>query len=186
MRDAQVTMSQAPAANHGIITAIMMHLLRSTLVNPQRIPGFLNDNLRAVRFQEVIGNFGLFFLHNLQAEASYISDIDVGDDENIHAFMGVTKTKGKRKGKATGHSGDNVASLDFPLGPRPTWGEVVDFLAIKAEFFLKPQVFPAQSVHHQAGQLFVEFTAHVWFVLADKWFAVSQGVISKSFITLNF
>lgn len=179
IRDAQVTMSKAPAPNHGIITAIMMHLLRSTLVNPQRIPAFLNDNLRAMRYQEVIGCFGASFLHGLNVEASYLSDIDPNDNDNVQSFMGVVKKKtNKRHGLVQGSLRDNIVSVDFPLGPRPTWSEVVSFLSTSAEYFLRPQVFPTTSIPQQASQLFVDFTAHVWFFLADDCFTVSSLIVS--------
>src|SRR6202044_150437 len=128
IRDAQMALSQAPVHNHGIMTAILLHIMRHTFVNPQRLPTFLRSNLRALRYEETSATFGMFFLHNLDLRVSHLPEIDEADCDEVRQLMGHKMQKKKKMGEVYKDS-DGVESPDFPLGPNPSWERVVNILA---------------------------------------------------------
>lgn len=100
-----------------------------------------------LRFQEIIGDFGMFFLHDLIIDPPSLPNIEESDNEEVHALMKLPKNKSKASRVMELHGdGGSVASPDFPLGERPPWALVVEMLSTHPERFLRQWTFPALVV----------------------------------------
>lgn len=146
-----------------------MYFMRSIVVNPQRIPVWLRANLRNIRFEETISDWGAFFTHNLQPEIGYLSDIESVDDDQVKKLMRVSEHTGKRKGrKQPTLAIQQVESPDFPIGAHPTWEQIESILSTKPRLFLKPWTYDVGwRICNNAKNLFVLFTREVWYGLND-------------------
>jgi hypothetical protein len=55
-------------SNFGLSTAILMHMIRQTCHSPIVKTKYILDTLRDVRFQEIMSDYGMFFLHDLDLD----------------------------------------------------------------------------------------------------------------------
>ena len=66
-------------SNFGISTGILMHMIRATCHSPIVKLKYLNDALRDVHFKEIMNNYGMFFLPNLDLKNHCILGIPSTD-----------------------------------------------------------------------------------------------------------
>ncbi|KAG8898861.1 hypothetical protein FRB99_007093, partial [Tulasnella sp. 403] len=164
IRDAQVELSNSRPSNHGTITAILLHLLRLTVVNPQFVHPFIRTNLRDLRFEEIIATFGMFFLHDLDIHKGRLPEVEEDSREVLKLMGNTSKTS-----KLPIHShldSIGVTSPDFPLGPYPTWDQTASLLQTAPMTFIKEWTPPTSLVATtKAKQLFIAYTQQVWHTL---------------------
>src|SRR6267154_2915778 len=66
-------------SNFGISTGILMQIIRHVCHSPPIKHKYLRDALRDVRFQEIISDYGMFFLHDLDLDRHCIDEIPAED-----------------------------------------------------------------------------------------------------------
>ena len=65
-----------------------MHLMCHTCHSPEVKKDYLMDALRELRFEEIMMDYGMFFIHNLDLENHYIRCIVKVDPETCREHMG--------------------------------------------------------------------------------------------------
>jgi hypothetical protein len=145
-------------SNFGISTGILMHIIRHVCHSPIVKHRYLRDALRDVRFQEIMSDYGMFFLHDLNLDLHCIEEIPVEDPEDCQKAM---RLKGKAaRPLTTTHPSNPVPTGHYPLGEMPTWSEVKAFIGQGADIFMNQWVWNPEwdEENAQAAQLFVRFT----------------------------
>jgi hypothetical protein len=154
-------------SNFGISTGILMHMIRATCHSPIVKLKYLNDALRDVRFEEIMDDYGMFFLHDLDLEHHCILGIPSTDPVACKEAM-------SRNGK--GHKPLMVApppssgpSGLYPIGDSPAWAEIKAFIGRGAQTFMYAWVWDPDwdGVHEIAAQLFVRFSREYFVTLKD-------------------
>lgn len=75
-------------SNYGVSTSVQMHLMCHTCHSPEVKKDYLMDALRELRFEEIMMDYGMFFIHNLDLENHYIRCIVKVDPETCREHMG--------------------------------------------------------------------------------------------------
>jgi hypothetical protein len=154
-------------SNFGIPTGILMHMIRTTCHSPIVKLKYLNDALRDVRFKEIMNDYGMFFLHDLDLKNHCILGIPSTDPVACKEVM-------SRNGK--GHKPLMVApppssgpSGLYPIGDSPAWAEIKAFIGQGAQAFMYVWVWDPDwdGVHETAAQLFVRFSREYFATLKD-------------------
>ena len=79
LRNVQLVLARARPSNYRVTTTIIMHLICHTCHSPIIEKDYLWDALRDLRFEEIRETFGMFFLHDLNMDGKYISEIITED-----------------------------------------------------------------------------------------------------------
>ena len=95
LKQVQLKMARHGPSNFGISTCIVMHLLRCTVHSPIPDTPWLTAALRDLRFQETVDTFGMFFLHDLDTNLWYITEIEVSNPEPCPKYFSQAKKKTK-------------------------------------------------------------------------------------------
>ena len=100
-------------SNFGISTDILMHIIQHVCHSPIAEQKYLQEALWDVRFQEVMNDYGMFFLHDLDLDCHCIHEIPTKDPYYCKITMSF-------KGKVPTNSGPNSQLSTFRS--LPTWG----------------------------------------------------------------
>ena len=73
--------------NFGISTGILMHIIWHVRHSPIAQQKYLQEALQDVRFQEVMNNYGMFFLHDLDLYHHCIHEIPTKDPYDCKIAM---------------------------------------------------------------------------------------------------
>jgi len=114
--------------NKGIISGILMHLMRSIELTPMNVPSHVWHSLAALMTRSTIATHGMMFLHNLNLnddELETLPQVLWEDDQQIRTELAFAAEKPRGR---TGHSGQSLRTEEYPLGERPTWNQVKDTL----------------------------------------------------------
>ena len=145
-------------SNFGISTGILMHIIRHVCHSPTIKHQYLRDALRDVRFQEIISDYGMFFLHDLDLNRHCIDEIPAEDPDDCKMAMSLN---GKvPKPLTVAHPPNSHPTGLYPLGEMPTWSEVKAFIGRGATVFINEWVWDPEwdDENPLAAQLFVQFT----------------------------
>lgn len=145
--------------NYGIISCLIMHLIRHVCHSPIAKKGYLRDALEAVQFSTVAKRFGMFFLQTLDLEHAAVGEIASEDDRECQEAMGQART-GKKTNKSKPIPLENGEPTEgYPLGNAPTWSEIVSTMEKNPNVLMKEWVWdPVWDGHHVASTMFVDFT----------------------------
>jgi hypothetical protein len=153
--------------NHGILTATLMHLLRCSITNPQKIPDFVVHALRDLDAGSISDHFGMVFLHDLDLTSWKSEKMQMKqDDRNVHEHMHSKETKKRQIDNADVED----SSGDYPLGRTPTWATVKATLDDDVTRLLKPWIWKPNWDHMDelARRLFVHFAKGIWLSVVDE------------------
>jgi hypothetical protein len=145
-------------SNFGISTAILMHIIRYVCHTPVVKQGYLRDGLRDVRFEEIITDYGMFFLHDLDLEHHCITSIPAKDPDGCKVAMSLSGKLPKLLGPAK--PANTAPTGLYPLGDSPSWGDIRAFIGRGANIFMKGWVWDLNwdEEDNVAGILFTRFT----------------------------
>jgi hypothetical protein len=154
--------------NYGTISTIVIHLIRHLMVTPQVSHQFLARSLRDSRFEEVMMDFGMFFLHNLDLETMALLDCQEEDDaEVLKVYGNAINTRGRKK-----KTQQEVPSLaltkqaqqkTYPWGSSVTWRNLEDLLSTIPHQFLKAVEFDQDTLClPESKLLFTQFSVEIW------------------------
>jgi hypothetical protein len=145
-------------SNFGLSTAILMHMIRYVCHTPIAKQGYLRDALRDLRFQEIMHDYGMFFLHDLELENHCILSIPTHDPNEC----GVAMSLGGKLPKplAPARLPNSISTGLFPLGDSPAWSDVKAFIGRGAGTFMNQWVWDPMwnEEDDTAARLFVRFT----------------------------
>ena len=141
-------------SNFGIFTGILMHIIQHICHSPIAQQKYLWEALQDVRFQEVMNDYGMFFLHDLDLDHHCIHEILTGDPYDCKIAMSF---KGQVPKPLTVAQTPNSQP---PLGDTPAWPEVKAFIGWGANVFMNEWVWDPEwdEENPMAVQLFVQFT----------------------------
>jgi hypothetical protein len=113
-------------SNLGLSTAILMHMICQMCHSPIVKTKYILDILRDVHFQDIMSDYGMYFLHNLGHDHHCILQIPDADPTTCKEAM-------SRNGK--GHKPLIVASPPssgpsdlYSIGDSPAWAEIKSFI----------------------------------------------------------
>ena len=144
-----------------------MHIIRHTCHLPTVKAKYLLDALRDVHFQEIMSDYGMFFLHDL--------------DLDRHCILGIPDTDPTACKEAMSHNGKGRKPLMvapppssgpsglYPIGDSPAWAEIKAFIGRGAQTFMYKWVWDPDwdGVNETAAQLFVRFSREYFATLKD-------------------
>jgi hypothetical protein len=168
--------------NLGIITGVLMHLIRCIDSTPLIVPAHVRASLASLRIKEMQQTFGWMVLHNLQIPASgatdddnldVLEDVEQKDDQDVLRSLNMGLDK-KQKVAWRRRPGD-APSVAYPLGSMPTWAELVKALRSQPWIIMEDWTFdPIWTTSITASKLFVQFSRQIWLLLHPVWIAVVQ------------
>ena len=134
LRNVQLALARARPSNYGVTTTIIMHLIRHTCHSPIIEKDYLRDALRDLRFEEICETFGMFFLHDLNMDGKYISEIVTEDPPHCRQhFESCPNRKANHFAAKVPPIQSTEASVAFPLGRTPAYHDLQNFLANSKE-----------------------------------------------------
>ena len=165
----QVHFFKEPRSNYGTMTSIIVHLLRNvSFVVPAKY-AHLIEALRDLSYEGVIQRFGMFFLQDLNpvtGELPVIAQMD-----NAEVALKLT-TRVRKVGQSRNPTGARSAqkntepTVEYPLGERPTWNELVHCLdKHPARIMHSWRWISLRTWDDYASDLFVAFTKDMWLAL---------------------
>ena len=154
-------------SNFGISTGILMHMIRATCHSPIVKLKYLNDALREVRFKEIMSDYGMFFLHDLDLQHHCILGIPANDPVACKEAMS-RNGKGRKPLMVEPPPSSGPSGL-YPIGESPAWAEIKAFIGRGAQAFMYMWVWDPDwdEVHETAAQLFVRFSREYFATLKD-------------------
>lgn len=154
--------------NYGTISTIIIHLIRHLMVTPRVSHRFLARSLRDIRFEEVMMDFGMFFLHNLDLETMDLPDCQEDDDAEVLKVYGNAVNTHGRKTKTQQEVPylaltKQAQQKNHPWGSSITWRNLEDLLSTIPHEFLKPVEFDHDTLHlPESKLLFTQFSVEIW------------------------
>jgi hypothetical protein len=144
-----------------------MHMICQTCHSPIVKAKYILDTLRDVHFQEMMSDYGMFFLHHLDIDRHCILRIP---DTDLTACKEVMSRNGK------GHkplmvvppSSLGPSSL-YPIGDFPAWAEIKAFIRRGAQTLMYQWVWDPDwdGVSETAVRLFVRFSREYFAMFKD-------------------
>lgn len=169
LRCIQVRFFKEPQANYGIITSIIVHLLRNvSFAVPAKHP-HLTEALRDLSYEGIIQRFGMFFLQDLDPVTGELSLIAQMDNADV-AFRLASHVKKNKKSKNPSRphlvQRNTEVTLEYPLGEWPTWKEITHCLDKDPLRIVRPWRFHSlRAWDEYTSDLFIAFTNDMWLAL---------------------
>ncbi|KAH7881973.1 hypothetical protein F5I97DRAFT_1932054 [Phlebopus sp. FC_14] len=170
LRFLQVRFFKRPQSNYGIMTSIIVHLLRNVSFS---IPGkhtHVIEALRDLSFEAIVQCFGMFFLQDLDPVTGELLVIAQKDDADV-AFRLTSRMK-KKVVKSRNYLEPRFmpqspeAITEYPLGEWPTWEELVHCLDEDPIRIMHCWRWNGiQTWDKYASDLFIAFTNDMWLAL---------------------
>lgn len=163
----------------GVLTTLILHLLRSVHSNPIPFQGFLRDSLFALNYKPLRHRFGMFVLHNVSFDKRLIDpDIDEDTDDILKA-IGVT-SRNRRRVEGEDLWSEEDGSDDMAIPSRVRHEDLVRLLRDFPSRFVKDiDLRQLEALEHdrtlspmrrEAYDLFKQFTRDIALTLrADMW-----------------
>lgn len=161
-------MSKSPQPNYGIMTSIVMHLIRYIGITPINKLSYVNAALIDLNFGPTIERFGMFFLQDLHFNPHPILDeIESSDDEVVARVMKLDLKRRRRLRRAPPIVNTEPTAL-YPFGESPSWTTIIDALQSNPHSIIKPWIWDeVLEVNEHASGIFVQMTIDLWLSLAD-------------------
>ena len=146
-----------------------MHIIQHVCHSPVTKHTYLQVALQDIRFQEVMSNYGMFFLHDLDLDHHCINEIPTEDPDECMMAMSID---GKvHKPLIITPAPNSQPTGLYPLGDMPAWSEVKVFIGRGAGVFMNQWVWDLEwdGENALAAQLFVRFTRKYFASLKLEW-----------------
>lgn len=169
LRFLQVRFFKQPRLNYGIMTSIIVHLLRNvSFVVPAKHP-HLVEALRDMSYEGVIQRFGMFFLQDLNPNTGELLVISQEDSPDVVIRLTFRVQKGqKSRNPNRSHVVQQTtkATPEYPLGEHPTWNQLIHCLQTDPASIMHSQRWIANRTWGEyASELFIAFTNDIWLTL---------------------
>jgi hypothetical protein len=175
----------------GIITGVIMHLIRCIDSTPLIVPAHVKESMALLRMRETQQTFGWMVLHNLNIQGSLGSDEDEAygdgtdginmleevqdkDDLDVSKSLGIGLNNSRRR-RTQRRPGEAPSDL-YPLGTTPTWTELTKAIQEKPWEIMRQWRFNSSwTASATAGKLFVQFSRQIWLLLHPIWTGGQDG-----------
>jgi hypothetical protein len=179
-------LSRIKPQNYGLLTLIILHLMRYVMVTPLVKTTFFQDAMRDLQFQGIIGRFGMFFLHDFDLSSCLLKEIEQEDPEHMNALYGPVLKRAKlttvsRRARPL-QLLDTGGNIDFPWGRAPSWPRIQELLQTECSTFLRPWEFQPELEDDLSQRLFIVFTRDLWLSLATHIICKNQLPQPQSFL----
>ncbi|KAH7917549.1 hypothetical protein BV22DRAFT_994939, partial [Leucogyrophana mollusca] len=168
LRFVQVQFFKQPQPNYGIMTSIIVHLLRNvSFAVPAKHP-HLTEALRDLSSEGIIQRFGMFFLHDLDPVTGELAVIAQEDSADVRFRVAPRGGKNKRSRNTTQRpvQWNAEPTAEYPLGERPTWKDLTHCLKTDPTRIVLPWKWNSLRVWDEyTSDLFVAFTKDMWLTL---------------------
>ncbi|TDL14059.1 hypothetical protein BD410DRAFT_699596, partial [Rickenella mellea] len=154
-------------SNLGILSAVLMHMVRAATITPIVMKAYLTHALQDLHQAEQMEMWGMFMIKCLDLRNDNIMPLVEGEDDDqvLRDCGGAVARKNiaqrrmerfmRKKGQVT---------PEFPLGENPTWEELNSAVKNKPEVVMREWVWnPVYDGHADAARLFVKMSRHIWF-----------------------
>jgi hypothetical protein len=167
---------KSPPPNYGLLTSIIMHLMRNISFSVPPKTSYLTQALHDLNYESTINRFGMFFLHDLDITRRQLYHVMKEDNGDIDKAMNLHKKGRKRPARTTAAiigPPPDLPNDSFPLGEAPTWSEVQDCLKHDPMLLIKPWEWNSiWDKDTDTSELFAQFTT-------DFWLALDRRVLAK-------
>lgn len=159
LRRAQKTLKLEKPLNYGNKTSILCHLLRCLSSTPIVMDLHLQESLRRLDVARICDRDGMLFLYDM--DEKIVSE----DSADVRKIMGANA---KSHRKTWTLPDPMTSSNDWPIGPQPSWKDVVKMIEDHPQLLMRHWVYdpiwdPGDS---DVGLLFIQFTREFWLQLA--------------------
>lgn len=170
LRFIQVRFFKEPRSNYGIMTSIIVHLLRNVSFAVPAKHTHLTEALRDLTYEGVIQRFGMLFLQDLNPLTGELPVITQVDNADVaHRLRACVKKVGKPRNPAGLHlTHENTEpTMEYPLGEWPTWNELVHCLENNPIHIMQSWRWTSlRTWDDYASELFLTFTNDMWLAVA--------------------
>jgi hypothetical protein len=167
LKNFQLKLSKSRPSNYGIVTSLIMHLIRNIITTPINTHSYLNAALIDLNFGPCIERFGMFFLHDIDISNNiFLPGLEQNDDDEVAKVMKLDQRA--RKKARTINFINSEPNAQYPIGDSPPWKLVVQAIQDSPETMLKAWEWSAMyDQHAQANDLFIRMTVDLWLTVVD-------------------
>jgi len=174
----------AKVSNYRIMSLVLGHLMRHTIVTPIAKEIDLSETMRELRFEKVIQTFGIFYM-DISMTHLFCSEIPREDSPLLtHKFKTPFLTGGSEK------TVGRLALIPSQLSHQYPWGDSIDINQLQdlietcSSQFLKPPSFLSEDAmkHPDSAGIFRYFSKEIW-LLADDYFCGTASDVDVSDLT---
>lgn len=141
------------------------------MITPLIKTGFMHTAMYNLQFASVIGQFGMFFLHDLQTSELTLKEISSDDPDDVRAIYGQYLRPRKQKNLRRLRILNTGFTEDYPWGENPSWPRIQQLLLEEPTQFIRHwdtslwMDLPEYGICHQ---LFISFTRELWLAVAES------------------
>lgn len=164
----QYSMRRMLPPNYGLITGILMHMIRAITSTPREVPSHVTQSLKSLKAGGIMLEQGLLFLPELNVEdvKNALPGIRAVDGLDVITSMGLSQRRRPERPVAVRH----LPTVDYPFGRNPLWNDVLYAVQNHPTTFLKEPIYrPIWASNAFAAQVFIEFTFQMFLVLQERW-----------------
>ena len=165
------------------MTGIITHLIRCVSSTPLILEHHVREAMALLDFKGSVDRRGMFFLGELEVgkEVCLRGLIQEQDDIHVLRSIGDVNPRATKPSFPDRTKGD-YSIAEYPLGPNPTWKQVVNILEKTPWMFLKPWFWSDawNLISVDASRLFVKFTSQMWLRLGSHWIATKNKPSPKT------
>ncbi|KAF8803046.1 hypothetical protein BYT27DRAFT_7226128 [Phlegmacium glaucopus] len=158
--------------NYRLMSLIIVHLLRHSLVTPIIKDVVVAQVLRELRFEEVMMGWGAFFLHDLDLKRMKLPAVPGEDPKSlVKAYKTPFKPDApKEKVPPPLKLSHERVSKDYPWGEMVAQSRLIELIQTVPDQFLKTPInMPSGSLKHRdSSPIFMSFTHQIWLLLAGQ------------------
>lgn len=164
----QLRLSRLQPSNLGMLTLILMFMLRSIFTTPKKLPTVLKGFLYEMRYQEIRDRFGMFFIHMLEKESNRIEGLPKRDSEEVKKLVFVYQ-KGRKERVEEERDISGERNEEFPIGDRPSWSELEKAIRSRPVMMMREGVWGEErGVELLAIELFMRFSREYWVTIREE------------------
>ncbi|KAG2352839.1 hypothetical protein BDR07DRAFT_1283618 [Suillus spraguei] len=158
LRRLQKTLKVEKPLNYGIQTSIICHLLRCLTSTPIAMDLHLRQSLQSLDVERIWDRHGMLFLYDME---EYIMK---EDNAEVLKIMGANI---KSRPKILPPSNHITSSDNWPIGPQPSWKDVVETVEDRPQVLMRPWIYDSiwDPGDLNIGLLFIQFTREFWLQL---------------------
>jgi hypothetical protein len=165
--------------NYGTLTAMILHLMRTIMVNSSNIPSYVQSTLNTLHQRAVMERFGMFFIDDLDPDDMERIIINLGEKDHsdiVREHKNALATKpATQKVKARGiQLVASYLTTEYPWGETITWSMLQKLCKLHPVDFFRKFEFETIHLRHSSQEilestvdLFVSFTKDAWLSLHE-------------------
>lgn len=158
LKRVQKSLKAKKPLNYGIQTGILCHLLRCLSSTPIVMDLHLRQSLQSLDVERIRDRDGMLFLYDMDGK------IPQEDTAEVRKIMGANI---RIHHKAITPPNPTTASHEWPIGPQPSWKDVVETIQDHPQLLMRHWIYDSiwDPGDLDVGLLFIQFTREFWLQL---------------------